>query len=274
MAIKFVDRVPTRPGRIKITPEDGSAVWYGVMERADEPSVEGTPINAANLNALQQNQGLSENVSIYVATNGSDTLGDGTSSAPFATITRALVTIPKQLDGHTATINIGAGTYNETVVINGFGGGGITLTGVSGSNVSITGLRITETNYVYVSNIKLQLIGTSNTEDMYIGTSNFYCPTEISMPNSKARGIFATIGSMVYINQVSVSQKAETAIRSETGSNIIMQVISGSGNALGLRAVSGGMIQFGTNNMTATSNYLTAVGGRIYSGAQTSIPNY
>lgn len=42
------DRIPTRPGRVKLTKDDGS-VFYAVMERADEPTQEGTPLNKATL---------------------------------------------------------------------------------------------------------------------------------------------------------------------------------------------------------------------------------
>lgn len=42
------DRQPTKPNRIKITFDDGS-VKYGYMERADEPTVEGTPLNKNTL---------------------------------------------------------------------------------------------------------------------------------------------------------------------------------------------------------------------------------
>lgn len=42
------DRQPTKPNRIKITFDDGT-IKYGYMERADEPTVEGTPLNKANL---------------------------------------------------------------------------------------------------------------------------------------------------------------------------------------------------------------------------------
>lgn len=48
----FVDRKPTRPNRYKVTPENGGAPYYVTLERADEPTVEGTPLNAASLNAL------------------------------------------------------------------------------------------------------------------------------------------------------------------------------------------------------------------------------
>ena len=48
----FVDRKPTRPNRYKVTPENGGTPYYVTIERADDPTVEGTPINAATLNAL------------------------------------------------------------------------------------------------------------------------------------------------------------------------------------------------------------------------------
>ncbi len=47
----FVDRKPTRPNRYKITPENGAA-YYVTIERADEPTVEGTALNAETLNSL------------------------------------------------------------------------------------------------------------------------------------------------------------------------------------------------------------------------------
>ncbi len=48
----FVDRKPTRPNRYKVTPENGGTPYYVTLERADEPTVEGTAINAAALNSL------------------------------------------------------------------------------------------------------------------------------------------------------------------------------------------------------------------------------
>lgn len=43
------DRLPTKPGRVLITPEDGSAPYYAVMTRADEPTEDGTPLSKASL---------------------------------------------------------------------------------------------------------------------------------------------------------------------------------------------------------------------------------
>ena len=51
MALEFKDRVPQKPGRVKITPEDGS-IFYATLERADDPIQEGTPLNARNFNEM------------------------------------------------------------------------------------------------------------------------------------------------------------------------------------------------------------------------------
>lgn len=44
----MIDRQPVKPGRVKLTYDDGS-MQYARMERADEPAVAGTPLNKANL---------------------------------------------------------------------------------------------------------------------------------------------------------------------------------------------------------------------------------
>lgn len=44
----MIDRQPTKPNRVKLTYDDGT-VAYAIMERADEPTVEGTPLNKGTL---------------------------------------------------------------------------------------------------------------------------------------------------------------------------------------------------------------------------------
>ena len=48
---KIVDRVPTHPGRIKLTPVEGKPDFF-TMERADEPIETGTPLNKATLDSI------------------------------------------------------------------------------------------------------------------------------------------------------------------------------------------------------------------------------
>ena len=53
MSIVFEDRESTYPNRCKVTPLDGTP-FYAVIERADEPIVVGTPLNAETLNGMQE----------------------------------------------------------------------------------------------------------------------------------------------------------------------------------------------------------------------------
>ncbi len=51
----FVDRIPGdgKANRYKLTMENGGAVEYAVIERADEPSETGTPLNRESFMAVQ-----------------------------------------------------------------------------------------------------------------------------------------------------------------------------------------------------------------------------
>lgn len=52
--IEVNDRIPSRPNRIKITPENGSAPYYATWERADEPIDDGTPVNKALFESIDE----------------------------------------------------------------------------------------------------------------------------------------------------------------------------------------------------------------------------
>ena len=270
MAINWVDRVPTKPGRIKITPEDGSSAWYGVMERADEPSVVGTPINAANLNSMQKNAGLDANITVYVAVSGSDRTGTGSSTAPYQTITKALSAIPKQLNGFTATINIGAGTYAENVSVSGFSNGMLYFYSNNGNKVEISRLEVSNTAHFQASaGFTLQVNnGIVVTNDAFV-----YIESAITCGNV-ARGIQVAKGSRaIFTNTVEINSTSEFAIF-VTNANLVITTISGTNNNTGVRVTSGGVFSFAVNNLVATVIYSTTSGGRIYSGAQTNAPNY
>lgn len=81
MALEILDRVPTKPGRVLITPEDGSSPFYAVMSRADEPEQEGTPINKELLDNMTKatNVGVSTEVQELLGANNVD---DGLKNVP------------------------------------------------------------------------------------------------------------------------------------------------------------------------------------------------
>lgn len=51
----IVDRVPTKAGRVELIDENGQSKFY-TMKRADEPTVEGTPIDKATLDSIIQSR--------------------------------------------------------------------------------------------------------------------------------------------------------------------------------------------------------------------------
>lgn len=45
----LIDRVPGKPGRVLVTPEDGGEAFYATLELADEPVVAGNKVNRQNV---------------------------------------------------------------------------------------------------------------------------------------------------------------------------------------------------------------------------------
>lgn len=56
--LEIKDRVPTQPGRIKLIDEKTGEAKYYTLERADEPTQEGTPLNKATLDAMRTAENL------------------------------------------------------------------------------------------------------------------------------------------------------------------------------------------------------------------------
>ncbi len=77
---------------------------------------------------IKDTKPLNNDMFVYVDNNGSDITGDGTSSNPYKTIKSALNNIPKDLGGHSATVRIADGTYNEAVNISNFHSGMLHIT--------------------------------------------------------------------------------------------------------------------------------------------------
>ena len=73
--------------------------------------------------------GLSSDITYYIDPAGSDTTGDGSVAKPFLTVQHALDLLPKNLNGHQATISVNDGTYNltEPIAVESFFGGVILI---------------------------------------------------------------------------------------------------------------------------------------------------
>jgi hypothetical protein len=80
--IEVIDRVPTYPGRVKLTPVSGQANTYD-MQRADEPITVGTPLNKALFDSIRDelttlNQNVANLITAHASLNPIGNLATGT----------------------------------------------------------------------------------------------------------------------------------------------------------------------------------------------------
>ena len=278
MALKtqVVDRVPTYPGRVKMTPVSGQTNVYD-MTRADSPVEVGTPINKALFD--QKAYTLTGGVTVYVSTSGSDVTGDGTQTAPYATVQKAVDSLPKCLGSYHAQIDIAAGTYNERVTIDGFYGGRLTI-GVSGRTVTLNGIsvmsssgvRINISNLTYNANNAGTLLYADYGSDVTVLSAMTIRGGSVT----NVSGISAARGSLINSPGVTVAllNCGGAAVYSTSGSKIVLGTVEGNSNtSYGLRADLGGLITFNTANLTATAGNSTGSGGRILTGSGTALAN-
>lgn len=277
MALKteVLDRVPTYPGRVRMKPVSGQTNVYD-MERADSPVEVGTPINKALFD--QKAYTLTEAVTVYVTTGGSDVTGNGTSAAPYATVQKAIDSLPKCLGSYHAQIDIAAGTYNERVTVDGFYGGRLTI-GVAGRTVTLRGISVMSSSAVRINISNITYSAT------YAGTllyadhgSNVSIINALTLrgENAAVSGIAATRGSIITASvTTAVLGCGAAAVYAMSGGEIHLATINGNtGNtSYGLRADTGGLITYSSKGLAATAGDSTGSGGRILTGSGTAMAN-
>ena len=279
MALKtpVVDRIPTYPGRVTLTPVSGQTNTYDLV-RADQPIEAGTPINKVLFD--QKAYTLTGDVTVYVATTGNDVTGDGTSAAPYATIQKALDSLPKWLDGYSATISIAAGTYNELIRVNGFQGGILTI-GNSGRAIIVRGITVSASSLVrlYMNITRTSALG--GTPLIVRNGSNVQIGDGIVIDSAGGgNGMVVENGSSLFVGEdvldslkITFNNCPYNAVYATGGSRIQLSNVLGSNNGTGFRA-NAGVITYIASTMSATTLHATSNGGRIYSGAQTSVTKY
>ena len=266
--IPVTDRVPTYPGRVKMVPVSGQANTYD-LTRADMPITEGTPINKALLDNKAYT--LTGSVTVYVSKSGSDTTGDGSSAAPFLTVTKALNSLPKVFGGFSATIDIAAGTYDERAVIDGFVGGRLTL-GVAGRSVTLRGITVMSSNYVRIAVSNLTYAAGHAGTKLYIAYGadvQIINNLTINAGSQQDYGIALEQGSRLVAttHTVTVSNCGRAAILATQGSLACFNAVAGSGNTnFGLAATYGSIVSYGSKTISASSGDYQNTGGRVLTG--------
>lgn len=263
------DRVSTYPGRVELTPVSGQTNVYD-MVRADQPVQEGTPLNKALLD--QKANTLTEDVTVYVSTSGNDLNGDGSSVAPYKTIQAALDAIPRHLGGHTATIDIAEGTYEERINVEGYSGGKL-IVGQPDRSVVVRGVNVINSNHVTFNISNVTWVSGFSGTIFYVGYNSSvslgYGMT-VRCSGSEEVGVGVTYGSRLNANNtvLTVLNCARTAVLATYGSIVALTTITGSSNtALGLLAERGGILSYTTATISSTEGNASRTGGRILTGS-------
>ncbi len=272
--IEVIDRVPTYPNRVKITKSDGTSEFV-TWERADEPTVEGTPLNKALFDSIATDAGLTKHATVYVSKAGSDALGNGSSANPYATISHALSKLPKKLNGYNASLNIATGTYNEDVAVTGFAGGNVIFTGASGASVTIGSLTVENGSALHVTNISLGVNGTNGTAGIVVQQARLLCFENVFVTAAQKVGVYVARNGFAMFATVAVNNTTSIGIHATSGATVYATTVAGTGNTgIALQSSNGARLTFNNRTIVATSNFLTMYGGRMYTGSQTQTPEY
>ena len=270
MPFTFVDRVPTKLGRVKITPENGGAAYYAVVERADEPAVVGSPLSAANLNEAQEqyifqsSTSASTAKSVYLSPTGNDN-NAGTAASPMATIKgsiRKFAKWHKAMDFYLAD-----GTYTED--IGGLNTDNCTLSIRSTSedrakvilNIA-TPLEVL-INQVRLYNLTINMTA-ANTRVLTVNAGSLFCyNVQINMPTSStATCVNVNNGATAYLANCVINSGTAAAVYANRA--LLVRAYNCTSTrtvAIGFHSINASVIEY-TATMTATAMTKTESGGK------------
>lgn len=218
---------------------------------------------------------LTGNRNLYVANTGSDSTGDGSQSRPFATIQTAINTLPKNLNGHFATIHAAAGTYAGFKIEGFYGGGRSNSPSISVLGEQNGGTVITGGIGVYSCElaIVLRYMEVSGIVDGTANVSVLSCGGTMTVFNCKLTDTAAPCGiwaanARVNIGSCEISNKTGAAV-TMNGSIVFSSRISGSGNKECFHVGSSNalatalLIGYG-NTIAGTTKYVRELGGVVF----------
>lgn len=214
---------------------------------------------------------------IYIGPTGNDSTGKGTQEAPYASLTKALAVIPKDLGGLTIKINVAAGTYAESnVTIDGFYGGTLEIAGESTTTQTFSNRIIGSNNQCRL--VMRYITATAQSTGAAFSFSRCF---NVELEGCKAvastgggqYGVYSSFLSRVYANNVEINN-CSYALACAWG-ELYTSTMTGSGNTYGATATKGGRIGVGgTMPGYTTAEFVTSSGGRIYRDGQANVPIY
>ena len=211
---------------------------------------------------------LTANKTVYVATTGSDTTGDGTSGKPYKTIAKGLSVIPKNLNGFDATLFIAGGTYAENVVVKGFHGGLLTI--ALQGKVTINSFTASSNQFVFITTASvsytLTITNTTSTAFIVAYAANVRFHSEIVLVVNSATTLSAIqclSFSQLSIDGTATVNNAGRAISMKANSKAFINSLTGSGNLTGIYGEEGSQFSYGTKTISATTDHVLTGGSII-----------
>jgi len=175
---------------------------------------------------------LTASMNIYVATTGNDTTGDGTSAKPFATIQKAIDSVPKNLGNYSVNIILSSGTYSGFSVVN-----------INNGFLNIKGDTTTTANYIVsgevivTSSTRVSLDNLTFNAGVYLRNNTvaniIYC---IFTANTNTYGIAIEKGANINLasssitnrnNGVQIAEACYLSVYNTTISNCIIGINAG-----------------------------------------------
>jgi hypothetical protein len=222
---------------------------------------------------IEDTKPLDADMTVYVATTGSDSTGNGTESNPFKTVQYAINTLPKDLNNYKATVNIADGTYGERVTVTSFHSG-ILLIQSKDHPTELNNLCTLE--YLQVRNTtgEVTISGLTLTSTVSAGVDIFYSNvvnlqyTTCTTPISNRTGIYIN-NSRVNVAACNVSNRS-TGIVADNNSIVWASANIGSGNTKGIRSAYGATIHLTDNHLLPSNQEF---GGQFINENGTQISN-
>lgn len=212
-----------------------------------------------------------EDTTIFVSkSSGNDISGDGTESAPYATIQHAIDSISKNINNKIITINIASGTYAEDIEIAGFYGGTLRF---SFGTVTINSFSLYE-SCVILSGSGLTIAANGKTYGFYCHRgANVICQLPITI-NGSVNGLYVGYGSRFAGRNTITINSCTYAVTSTFAAYVYIITLEGSRNNNGVQAAAG-IVSIGSIAAEMASTlYITSAGGRIFAGSQSNVPTY
>lgn len=225
-----------------------------------------------NILALYEGAGVTVDTTVYVSLSGDDTAGDGTYASPYRTIQRAINSLPKNLGGRAVAVDIDGGNYGEEIVISGFSG----VLKLISTGLTVVKKLTVEGSTVVHSGSQMNFLPVTGVGITVQNSGTFVSAGPLYVGNGTTGAAVTYGGRLVVTGTLTVSNTTQNGIDVYWGGRAYIGTLAGNSNTgVGMAATNGGIIQYATLSLaTSGTRQLTNGGGRIYSGAQSSIPNY